>query len=53
MLKADVLVSRVARYYSCHQSTLQGLRDRCQATETVKVRRRSGQPRMATGVKAA
>ena len=51
MLKAGVRVSDVARYYNCHPSTIQRLRDRYQATDTVKDRRKSGQPRMATCVK--
>ena len=50
MLEAGVRVSDVARYHNCHTSTIQRLRDRYQATETVKDRRRFGQPRMATGV---
>ena len=52
MLKAGVHVSDVARYRNCHPSTIQRLRDRYQATETVEDRRRSGQQRMATGVKS-
>ena len=52
MLKAGERVSDVARYHYCHPSTIQRLRDRYQATETVKDRRRSGQPKMATGVKS-
>ena len=51
MLKAGVRVSDVARYHNYHPSTIQHLKDRYQATGTVKDRRRSGQPRMATGVK--
>ena len=51
MLKAGVRVSDVARYFNCHPSTVQRLRDRYQATGTVNDRRRSGQRRMATGVK--
>ena len=51
MLKAGVRVCDVARYHNCHPSTIQRLRDRYQATGTIKDRRRSGQPRMATGVK--
>ena len=51
MLKAGVRNSDVARYHNCHSSTIQRLRDRYQATGTVKDRRISGQPRMATGVK--
>ena len=50
MLKAGVGVSGIARY-NCHPSTIQRLRDRYQATRTVKDRRRFGQARMATGVK--
>ena len=38
MLKAGVRVSDVARYYNYHPSTLQRLRDRYQATGTVKDR---------------
>ena len=52
MLKAGVRVSDVARYHCCHPSTIQRLRDRYQATGTVKDRRRSGQPKMATSVKS-
>ena len=52
MLKAGVRVSDVARYHNCHPSTIQRLRDRYQATGTVKDRLGSGQPRMATGVKS-
>ena len=48
MLKAGVCVSDVARYHNCHPST----RDRFQDTGTIKDRRRSCQPRMATGVKS-
>ena len=51
MLKDGMRVSDVARYHNCHPSTKQRLRDRYQAIGTVKDRRRSGQPRMATGVK--
>ena len=51
MLKAGVRVSDVARYHNCHPSTIQRLRDRYQATGTVKGRRRPDQPRMATAVK--
>ena len=51
MLKAGVHVSDVARYHNCHLSTIQHLRDRYQATGTVKDRHRSGQPGMATAVK--
>ena len=52
MLKAGMRVSDVATYHNCHPSTIQHLRDRYQATKTAKCRRRSGQPRMATGVKS-
>ena len=51
MLKAGVRVSDVAGYHNCHPTTIQRLGDRYQATGTVKDRRRSGQPRSATGVK--
>ena len=51
MLKAGVRVSDVARYNNCPPSTIQRLRTRYQVIETVKDRRKSGQPRMATGVK--
>ena len=51
MLKAGVRVSDVTRYHNCHPPTIQRLTDRYQATEIVKDRRRSGQRRMATGVK--
>ena len=50
MLKAGMRVSGVDRYNNCHLSTKDRLRDRYQATGTVKDRHRSGQPRMATGV---
>ena len=36
MLKAGVRVSGVARYYNCHPSAKQHLRDYYQATRTVK-----------------
>ena len=52
MLKAGVRVSDVARYHNCHPSTIQRLRDRYWAIGTVKDRLRSGQPRIATGVKS-
>ena len=51
MLKDMVRVSDVNIYHNCHPSTIQRLRDRYQATGTVKDRGRSGQSRMATGVK--
>ena len=50
MLKASVCVSDTARYHNCQLSSIQRLRDRYQATGTVKDRRRSGQPRMGIGV---
>ena len=53
MLKAGMRVSDVAGFNNCHPSTKQRLKDRYQATGTVKNRRRSGQPRMATDVKTA
>ena len=52
MFKAGVRVSDVARYHNCHPSTIQCLRDCYQATGTDKDQRRSGQSRMATGVKS-
>ena len=51
MLKAGMRVSDVTRYHNCHQSTIQRLRDPYQANGTVKDRRRSGQPKMAAGLK--
>ena len=45
MLKAGMRVSDFARYHNCHPSTKQRLRDRYQATGTVKDRHRSGQPK--------
>ena len=36
MLKAGMRVCDVARYHNCHPSTIQRLRDRYQATRTVK-----------------
>ena len=53
MLKAKVRVSGVARYYNCHPSAIQHLRDCYQATRTVKGRHRPGQLRMATEIKTA
>ena len=52
MLNAGMCVSDIARYHNCNPSTIQCLRDRYQATGTVKDRRRTGQPRMATGIKS-
>ena len=53
MLKAGVRVSGVDRYYNCHPSAIQQLRDCNQATKTVKGRHRPGQLRMATDIKTA
>ena len=52
MLKAGVHVSDVTRYHNCHPSTIQHLRDRYQATRTVKYRRRSDQLRMAPSLRS-
>ena len=53
MLKAGVRVSGVTRYYNCHPSAIQHLRDCYQATRTVKGRHRHGQLRMVTDIKMA
>ena len=53
MLKTGVRVSSVARYYICHPSAIQRLRDCYQATKTVKSRHRPGQLRMATDILTA
>ena len=53
MLKAGVRVSGVVRYYNCHPSAIQHLRDCYQATRTVKGRHRPSQLRMATDIKTA
>ena len=53
MLKAGVRVSGVARYYNCHPSAIQLLKDCNQATRTVKGRHRPGQLRMAIDIKTA
>ena len=53
MLKAGMRVSGVARYYNCHPSAIQRLRDCYQATRTVEGRHRPGQLRMATDIKTA
>ena len=53
MLKAGVRVSVVDRYYNCHPSALQHLRDCYQATRTVKGRHRPGLLRMAIDFKTA
>ena len=52
MLKAGVRVSDVARYHYCHPSTIHRLIDRYQDIGTVKDHYRSGQPKVATGVKS-
>ena len=51
MLKDGMRVSDIARYHNCHPSTTQHFWDRYQDSGTFKERRRSGQPRMATGGK--
>ena len=51
MLIAGVRVSGMARYYNCHPSAIQHLRDCYQATKTVKGQHRPGQLRMATDIK--
>ena len=48
MLQARVRVSDVARHYNCHPSTILRLRDRYQATGSVKDLRRPGQRRITT-----
>ena len=53
MLKAGLRVSGVARYYNCHPSAIQHLRDWYQATRTIKGGHRPGQLRMATEIKTA
>ena len=53
MSKAEVRVSGVARYYNCHPSVIQHLRDCYQATRTVKSRHRPGQLRMTTDINTA
>ena len=53
MLKAGVRVSSVPRYYNCHPSAIQHLRDYYQATRRVKGRHRPGQLRKATAIKTA
>ena len=52
-LKAEMRVSGVARYYNCHPSAIQHLRDCYQATRPLKGRHRPGQLRMATNIKMA
>ena len=51
MLKTEMRVSGVARYYNCHPSAIQHLRDCYQTTRTVKGRHRPDQLRMATDIK--
>ena len=53
MLKAELRVSGVVRYYNCLLAAIQHLRDCYQATRTVKGRHRSGQLRMVTDIKTA
>ena len=53
MFKASVHVSVVTRYYNCHQSAVQQLRDCYQATRTVKGRHMPGQLRMAADIETA
>ena len=53
VLKAGVRVSGVARYYNCHPSAIQHLRDCYQATWAIKSRHRPDQLRMATDIKTA
>ena len=48
MLQTGLCVTDIALYYNCHLSTTHVLRDRYQATATVKGRHRSGQPRITT-----
>ena len=49
MLQAELRVTDIVQYYyNCLSSTMQVLRDRFQATETVKDQQRSGQPRITT-----
>ena len=42
MLKAGLRVSDVARYHNYHPSAIQRIKDRYQATRTVKYRRKNG-----------
>ena len=51
MFKLACVYSDVVRHHSCHPPTIQRLGDRYHATGTVKDRRRSSQPIMATGDK--
>ena len=51
MIKAGVQVSGVARYYNCHPSAIQHLRDCYQVTWIGKGGHRPGKLRMATDIK--
>ena len=53
MLKAGVRVSGVVRYYTCHPSAIQHLRDCYQATRAVKGRHMPRQLGTATDIKTA
>ena len=53
MLKAGVCFSGVARYFNCHPSAIQHLKDCYQATRKIKGRHRPGQLRIATDIKTA
>ena len=53
MLKAGVRVYGVVRYYNCHPSAIQHLRDCYQATRAVSGRHRPGQLRMVADIKTA
>ena len=48
ILQAGLRVIDIAKYYNYHPTTIQVLRDRFQATGTVKDILRSGQPRITT-----
>ena len=53
MLKARVLVSGIARYYNCHPSAIQHIRDCYQAARTFEGGHRPCQLLMATDIKMA
>ena len=53
MLKVGLRVSGLARYYNCHPSAIQHLRDCYQASRTVKDQHWPNQLRMATDIKTA
>ena len=53
MLQAGVQVSDVTWYYNCHPLTVHRLRDRYQATGTVKYWRSSGWPKWRPAAKMA